>query len=343
VVTQTLPEGERSAVMFFSQQAGHEVGASVALAQTVGGTGYAAIGVPGLEQVWILRRDAGSVDWQFETNLSASGGSPGDRFGHSVALATAAGGGHVFLVVGAPQQTFLAGAAYVFFRNPANGLWSQTAQLQAPSAQFGDLFGSAVAFRSGASMAEDRIAVGASNRYSNADTTLEDRRGTVSLFKPGAVGFEHEGEVRFNGLLCAASATLCEGKQQAMGFGAALAFDASGLWIGAPNFEQSDGANVGRVYRAAYGSVLSDSQWWLRSLLSPGPLSSDCEADPNQWGRAGGRFGSALAPIVGGAAVGYPGRGCVLEVPPNTADPRLGEVRLIGLGFAVFGDGFESP
>jgi hypothetical protein len=340
-----LSDGSTSGLGVYSQQAGAAMGQSVAVAQTAIGTGYAALGSPGAELVRIYRRPGGSTEWEFETVLSASDGASGDLFGHSVAVATGSlAGGHVYVVVGAPQQTFLAGAAYVFYRSPATQQWSQVAKLTAPAAQFGDLFGATVAFRSGASsQIEDRIAVGAPNRHTDGNSSLDHRRGTVSLFKPGevALSFVHEGDVRFNGFLCTASPAVCEDRQQAMGFGSALAFDRSGLWVGAPGYDRPGSPDVGRVYRAVYGAILGDSQWWIRSMLSPGPPEGECAHQPNSIGRDGGRFGSALAATAGGVAVGYPGQGCIDAFPPYTAEPRRGQVWIFGLGFALFGDGFE--
>lgn len=342
--SSALDGGGSSGLVSYSQQAGAGLGRSVAVAQIVSGTAYAALGAPGAEQVRIYRRDSGSSDWQFETALTASDGSAGDLFGYSVTVATGEVGGNVYLVVGAPQRINLAGAAYVFYRSPATHQWSQIALLLAPSPQFGDLFGASVAFRLGAGgLADYRIAVGAPNRYTDGNASLDHRRGTVSVFKHGESlhSFVHEGDVRFNGFLCAVSTEVCANLQQGMDLGATLVFDQGGLWIGAPGFDQNDGANVGRVYRAVFGPILGDAQWWVRSMLSPGPLNQDCIHDPNGIGRADGRFGSALAGIPGGVAVGYPGRGCVLAVPPYTAEPRRGEVWIYGLGFAVFVDGFE--
>jgi hypothetical protein len=343
--TTPLPDGPGSGLVNYSQQAGDQLGYSVAVAQTISGEAYAAFGAPGGEYVRVYRRPAGSVDWQFSTVLTAANGTAGDRFGHSVAVGTGSlGGAHVFVVVGAPQRTNLAGAAYVFYRGSSTEPWSQIGQLQPPAQSFGDLFGASVAFRSGASFADNRIAVGAQNRYTDGNSGLDHRRGTVSIFAPSVplTNFVHQGDVRFNAFLCTVSPTVCANTQQGMGFGTALAFDAGGIWIGAPGYDQADGADVGRVYRAEYGSVFGDTAWWVRSMLSPGPLSADCVEDPNQWGRAGGRFGSALAATASTIAVGYPGRGCVLEVPPYTADPRRGQVRIFGRSVHLFADGFEA-
>ncbi len=340
--TTPFPEGTASSLVNYSQQAGDQLGYSVAVAQTMSGDAYAAFGAPGGEYVNVYRRAAGSPDWVFNFVLTASNGMPGDRFGHSVAMG--AGNAHVYVVVGAPQRTNLAGAAYVFYRSGSTQPWSQVGQLQPPAQSFGDLFGASVAFHSGPSHADNRIAVGAQNRYTDGNSSLDHRRGTVSIFAPSVplTNFVHQGDVRFNLFLCNVSPTVCEDRQQGMGFGSALAFDAGGIWIGAPGFDQADGIDVGRVYRAEYGSVFGDTAWWVRSMLSPGPLSADCVEDPNQWGRAGGRFGSALAATASTVAVGYPGRGCVLEVPPYTADARTGQVRIYGGSVSLFADGFEA-
>ena len=324
---------------------GDRLGASVAAAQTSDGVAWAAVGAPGGEYVRVYRRAAGAPSWSLDTTLTAGNGAAGDLFGHSVAVAAAGSSGYpVWIAVGAPQRANLAGTVYVFRHSSINSTWSQVAQVSAPSLQFGDLFGASVAYwPSGFNNFDDLLVVGAPNRYAGGDSSLDHRRGTVSVFRQGVNNgsFTHDGDVAFNVFLCSSSAVTCEDRNQPMAFGTSVAVDADGVWIGAPGYDQGDGANVGRVYRAEYGPVFGSEGWWVRSMVSPGALSADCVHDPNAWGRSDGRFGDAVAASGALLAVGYPRRGCALEVPPYTTEPRTGQVRVFGTPVALFADGFE--
>lgn len=291
----------------------------------------------------MFRRLPNQASWQEDAILTASNGSPGDLFGYSVAIDVTST--TVWVAVGAPQHANLAGAAYVYYRN-ASGVWTQIEVVHQPSPQSGDLFGAAVAYRvSGLAISDHLLAIGAPNRYPAGNPTVGYRRGTVSIFRQGPFPgeFTHDGDASFNTFLCAAAATLCESREQAMNFGTSLAFEDSDLWIGAPTFNQSDGANVGRVYRARLGPVFNNTGWWLREMLSPGALADEeCDdEDPNVIGRDNGRFGSSLAVVERGIAVGYPGRGCAGAFPPYTTYPRTGQVRVYGIPDQLFGDRFE--
>lgn len=330
---------------FFS---GSEPGDAFGQVLAVVGDDYAwpswlVVGAPGGDYVKVFRRAGNEPAWQEEIVLTASNGNPGDLFGYSVAAD--AHGSQVWVAVGAPQHANLAGAAYVFRRDPA-GVWSQVAVVYQPSPQSGDLFGAAVAYRvSNLAVTDHLLAVGAPGRYPAGDSGVGYRRGTVSIYRqsPFPGDFGHDGDASFNTFLCASNAALCENREQAMDFGAALAFDGEDLWIGAPRYSQSDGANVGRVYRASLGPVFNNSGWWLRQMLSPGPLAEeDCgDQDPNVIGRDNGRFGTSLAAFGNGIAVGYPGRGCVRDVPPYMTYPRTGQVRIYGVPSLMFSDRFE--
>ena len=95
-----------------------------------------------------LAADAGAVlvftrsgtTWELQNKLTASDGSAGDLFGHSVAF------DGDLLVVGAPWDADLGtatGSAYVFTRSGAT--WTQRQKLNASDAKAGDNFGSTVA------------------------------------------------------------------------------------------------------------------------------------------------------------------------------------------------------
>jgi hypothetical protein len=71
--------------------------------------------------------------WVQQARLKASDAEAGDSFGLSVAI-----DGDT-LVVGAPYEDSIAGAAYVFTRSGTG--WSQQARLKASNAEAGDYFG----------------------------------------------------------------------------------------------------------------------------------------------------------------------------------------------------------
>lgn len=112
---------------------------------------------------YVFVRDPASGTWSEVAYLKASNTGAGDKFGSSVA----ADGDLV--VVGAPLEDSAsggvngnqtdesatdAGAAYVFRRDPATGIWSQEAYLKSPAPDFWDQFAASLA------LSEDRVAAG---------------------------------------------------------------------------------------------------------------------------------------------------------------------------------------
>ena len=86
------------------------------------------------------------TNWVEKAKLTASDGSPDDRFGNKVAIA------ENFVVVGSYRQNNQTGAAYVFERTKQ--VWTEVAKLTPDDGQAGDEFGRAVA------ISDDHIAIG---------------------------------------------------------------------------------------------------------------------------------------------------------------------------------------
>lgn len=84
---------------------------------------------------YVFDRDAGSGLWSQTDKLTANDSAARDEFGYSVSLS----GDRA--LVGAPVDDFSRGAAYLFGRDPATGLWPQSAKLLVADGEFGDNFG----------------------------------------------------------------------------------------------------------------------------------------------------------------------------------------------------------
>ena len=127
--------------------AGDKFGSQAALAADVAVVGAAAADSPGKPDagaVYFFARTAPGGTWmQLQPRLAPADLGPGDNFGAAIALS-----GDTALV-GAPLadlgNSADAGAAYVFVRSAASGLWTQQAKLVASGGAAGDAFGSAVA------------------------------------------------------------------------------------------------------------------------------------------------------------------------------------------------------
>lgn len=89
---------------------------------------------------YIFTRKPGGSTWGEQVpRLTASDGHVADQFGYSVALS-----GDTALI-GAPASLTTDGAAYVFVRNAASGLWTEQAKLVSNDHKPGDQFGFTVA------------------------------------------------------------------------------------------------------------------------------------------------------------------------------------------------------
>ena len=106
------------------------------------------IGAPEDEQLgnasgaaYVIRENPVSGVWVNEAKLIADDGASGDQLGFDVALL-----GDLALV-GARGKDDWAGAAYVFRRDPASGVWVEEAKLVASDGMTDDAFGSSVALQ----------------------------------------------------------------------------------------------------------------------------------------------------------------------------------------------------
>lgn len=212
-----------------------------------------AFGCPFANNVFIFRRNPGGMDWSFVASVSPSSGTIG--FGRSVAITAGSDGQWLWMVVGAPDWNSSQGKVFVYGSgDPANQVWSQVAELTAPNGQNLDEFGASIAYRAnGGNHEDDLLVVGAPGRHTGGDTSLDHRRGTVSVFRHGATAgdFTHEGDVLYQCLIDPTG--ICTDRNQPMRFGHAVAIDdEEAVWIGAPNFDYNGETDVGRVYRARY-------------------------------------------------------------------------------------------
>lgn len=105
------------------------------------------------ESIYVFERNPANGIWTQTPALSASDGDPNDDFGQSVDISDDT------VIVGASEHDHQGvggtGAAYVFHRNSANGIWSEVDKLTADDADENDQFGFAVAILG------DRVIVGA--------------------------------------------------------------------------------------------------------------------------------------------------------------------------------------
>lgn len=330
---------------------GVRMGVSVSIARASDGTAWAAVGAPGSffsssphsrGKVAIWRLSEGN--WFHEQDLWAGDGVGGDRFGHSVSISVGEvwAAKRVRVAVGAPQHDGWRGAVYVFERDQDAGTWSELVKLTVPAGDSGDFLGWSVAHKTappGEEGFESLLVAGAIGRRPGGELT-QWPRGTVSIWRQSgwspSSNYVYEGEVIFP--CFPVPGAICDDLDQEMEFGSALALEGETIWIGAPRFDMSGSADVGRVYSATYNSAVD--LWLVNGMLTPGPLSEDC--GPFGVGRSGGRFGHALAAVPGGVAVGYPFRGCqILTNPPSDPGPRWGQVRIYGTPDEVFADRFD--
>ncbi len=180
--------------------------------------GVIAVGAPGkggdTGAVYLYRFDPSMNAWS-ESEVSASGGAPGDRFGSALAVS----GGS--LAVGAPGGETL----YVFLFDPSSGAWSQISTLSATDGVAGDAFGAAIAMNGGL------IAVGAPN----ADVSSDTDRGAAYVFRfdPSANSWGSEVKLiaangapgsHFGRNIAASSDTIVIGAPDHGGTGAAYVF-----------------------------------------------------------------------------------------------------------------------
>jgi hypothetical protein len=127
-----------------------QFGVSVGIAGdtvVVGANGEDANGLDSGAAYVFERNQGGPDNWGEVAKLAASDGGAGDAFGGSVGIA-----GDTALVgaILEDENGSLAGAAYVFGRNPGGtDIWGEVAKLTADDAAAGDLFGSSVGIAGG--------------------------------------------------------------------------------------------------------------------------------------------------------------------------------------------------
>lgn len=328
---------------FSGPQANAEYGTSVSLTHADNGTIWLAIGSPnstldgvpsGSVRIW--RRDEATGNWTYEGSVQPTDPATGDRFGHSVSISAVddnLSGLRVRLAVGAPTKNLGQGAAYVFGR-ASGGEWNQIVKVTADNGQPLDQFGASVAYRTGSTGgAGSMLAVGARLRHTEGNINLDYRRGTMSIWRQTSIGGSTHVADGDAEILCTIN---CSHLFQNMAYGAAVAIDGNTVWIGAPDYDDGENSNVGRVF----GAERINGHWLVTQTLSPGTLENDC--GDAQSGQPEGRFGTAIARTQDGMAVGYPRRGCD-DLTPLPPVPRDGQVRLFGIADAIFRDRFQTP
>lgn len=218
---------------------GDEFGVSVSVASDTALVGAYLSGSAGKAEAgaaYVFVRNPASGSWVQQAKLLADDGAGGDHFGLSVALF-----GDIALV-GAPDSDpggkASAGAAYVFVRNPASGVWTQQAKLVSGDGVASDIFGSAVA------LSGNRAAITARLATSDGQATT----GVAYVFAraPGQGTWVSEAR------LGAADAA----PGDSSGFGVALSGDTLGL--GAAGADIGGKTDVGAGYIFQYAKQNGD-------------------------------------------------------------------------------------
>ena len=187
------------------------------LSATAAGNGEVALS-------WADGSDSSIAGYEFDlraevAKLTASDAAGGDQFGHGVAV-----DGDT-MVVGAPSEDSLRGAAYVFVRDA--GVWGEAAKLTASDGAQDDWFGWSVAIDG------DTVVVGA----------FEDDDGAFNA------GSAYVFTKPVSGWATAASSVKLTASDPAAGdwFGKSLAIDGDTVVVGAEN-DDDGGTNSGSAY-----------------------------------------------------------------------------------------------
>ena len=230
--------------------------------------------------VTVYRRDASGL-WTVEAFVKAPNAGRGDGFGKAVALSTDGGA----LAVGAPfehsSQTGVfapgdegyqaaldsnhlsaVGAAYVYRRDPASGLWGVEAFIKAPNAGLLYNFGAAVAL----SADGDTLAVGMPNEDNSATGVFIDLDADSAQDALGDNGAESAGAVAVyqrspDGEWAAASYVKASNTGPNDRFGEAVALSADGdtLAVGAPGEDGGSAAGLAITGPPASGRRVDDN------------------------------------------------------------------------------------
>lgn len=172
------------------------------------------------DAAYVFVRDGGA--WTFQAKLTASDGTPGDRFGHAVAI-----DGDAILVgahladIGANEDQ---GAAYVF--TLSGDAWTEQAQLTAGNGAAGDEFGWSV------SLSGDTAFVGVNFRPVGG----QPRQGAAYIFTRNGNAWSEEERL-----------SASDGAEGDF-FGESVALDAGTALIGAPLTDVGGNVNQGAAY-----------------------------------------------------------------------------------------------
>ncbi len=214
----------------------------------------------GAAYVFVRRSSEGQTVWTQQAKLVANDRLAGDLFSSSVSLYadTALLGAHLV-----DSGSFInSGAAYVFLRTPATGVWTQQSPRLVPSdAADDDIFGRAV------SLSADTAVIGAAQ----ADPGGKSDAGAAYVFGRDA----QSGAFTQRAKLVAADGTAGDG------FGSAVAVSGDTAVVGAPNADPGGTTNAGAAY--VFGRNPQSGVWTQQAKL----VAND--------GAPGAVFGSAVA------------------------------------------------
>ena len=271
---------------------------------------------------WSWDPETGSGSWGFVQVLSHGFATAfaSWRYGHSVSIDRTATG-VVRVSVGMPGYQNGRGRAFMHERS-VDGEWdllgATIRALPETVQQAGDEFGYSVAVRG------DFWAVGAPGAAVSS-SNLDLRPGRTDLYRTVLLGWSQATHYLYT-------------PQNGARSGHAIAMNAKEVWIGAPQFVQSDGVSglVARFERTFDGNAAPfvAPTYMFRQGLQP-DISSPFEL-------SSGEFGSAIAVDTDNhrAVIGYPRRG----FNPIVGDAqRPGQARIFEIVDRIFDDRFQSP
>lgn len=214
----------------------------------------------GAAYVFVRRTSEGQTIWTQQAKLVASDRVAGDRLGSSVSLYgdTALLGAHL----ADPGVATDSGAAYVFLRNPATGVWAQQGPRLVPSdAADGDLFGRAV------SLSADTTLIGALQ----ADPGGKSDAGAAYVFarNPQSGAWSQQAKL------------VADDGAAGDGFGYTVAVSGDTAVVGAPGADPGGKSDAGAAY--VFARNPQSGAWSQQAKL----VASD--------GVLGAAFGSAAA------------------------------------------------